>query len=542
MDAGRGPMLARSRSGATQFEYGLDELVPQEVPAENLLHATAAEPLASSRPGLRVAVIAALALVVAGGIFFLARNGLLRPAILGPQDRLLLTEIQNKTADKTLDGAVMQGLEIALRQSESLNVLGGEAYRAGLRQLEAAGEDALVSGQAAAQKTGAKAYLEGEISGSEAPYTISVDVLKTDSNAKAISLEETAEDKTQIPAAVSRLAQKVLVRMGDSDARRGVLPELPQDVNALHAYAAGELAMQTGQIADALTAYQQAVSLDGKFVQAQMQLAWLYRSEKAEVAAANAAELARSAAEHAGDKVKLLAQFCYEVNTSGDYAKATETIRQYVAKYPQDVEGMKGLARVLRLQGYLPEALLAAQQGYGENPFDAETYAEAELAMIGMNRDDGAAQLQAQAQKTGVRRSPGILPVEAPEEGLSNNASGATPPPQISYAELTQRALALDNAGRMSEGMALWRTTAEKAGKTTELTSAQTYMLAQAALDHALAEDCTVVRQMVNEVKDLPKGPPRASMQRWRQRCAEIVPTPIRPSPGCEDASRKTRW
>ena len=34
----------------------------------------------------------------------------------------------------------MQGIEIALRQSRSLNVLGGEAYRAGLRQIETESE------------------------------------------------------------------------------------------------------------------------------------------------------------------------------------------------------------------------------------------------------------------------------------------------------------------------------------------------------------------------------------------------------------------
>ena len=104
----------------------------------------------------------------------------------------------------------------------------------------------------------------------------------------------------------------------------------------------------------------------------------------------------------ASEKVKLLAQFCYEMNASGDYGRALKTIREFVARYPRDVDGMKGLALALRVQGLLPEALQAAERGYGEHPFDAETYAEAELAMIGMDRYDDALQLEAQAQHVGV--------------------------------------------------------------------------------------------------------------------------------------------
>ena len=61
---------------------------------------------------------------------------------------------------------------------------------------------------------GAKAYLYGEIKGSGSPYTISVDVLKTDSNDKLTSIEETAEGKEQIAAAIGRIAQPCPRRHG----------------------------------------------------------------------------------------------------------------------------------------------------------------------------------------------------------------------------------------------------------------------------------------------------------------------------------------
>ena len=87
--------------------------------------------------------------------------------------RLLLAVVQNKTGDPMLDGVVLEGLEIELRQSQALKVRGDDAYQAGARQIEAegAGAETNVSAQKVAQKIGAKAYLYGEVrGGGEKPY------------------------------------------------------------------------------------------------------------------------------------------------------------------------------------------------------------------------------------------------------------------------------------------------------------------------------------------------------------------------------------
>jgi eukaryotic-like serine/threonine-protein kinase len=521
-EASRDTAMAELGSGAMEAECDLDELEQQDFVEEEWVAERDSVSLAvpvfcsARRTGVMVAV--ALMVTAMGGIYLLVRSGLFRPVVLGPQDRLLLTVIQNKTGDKTLDGTVLAGVEIALRQSASLNVLGGEAYKAGLRQIEAEGGEAgaTVPPERVAQKIGAKAYLFGEIVGSGAPYTISVDVLNADSNDKLASLEETAESKEEIPAAMGRLAQAVREEVGEGRRARTVSleDEATANMNALHAYAVGESAMQSGRTEEAMAAYREAVGFDPKFVQAQMRLAWLYRGEEAEVASANAAQWARDAAIHSSQRVKLLAQFCYEMNASGDYVKASVIIRQFVAKYPVDVEGKRGLARVLRLQGYLPEALLVAKQGYEGDPFDAETYGEAELAMMGMDRYAGGLKLQ--ARRLGVAREAGGL--RAAEVEAKNAAGGVVAATVVgadatnsdtptSYAEWNSRGLYLDSTGRMAEGLELWRTAAAKASQVPELGSTQASMLAQGALDRALTESCSVALEMVNEVRGLPKGP-----------------------------------
>jgi serine/threonine-protein kinase len=446
--------------------------------------------------------------------------------VLGLNDHLLLTVIQNKTADKNLDETVMQGIEIVLRQSRSLNVMGGEAYRAGRRQIEtedgAASET--VSEQRVAQKVGARAYLYGEVTRSGASYTISVDVLKADSNDKVATLEETAAGREEIPAAIGRMAQKIRVEVSEDSAAemRASVPfemEATTNIDALHAYALGEAAMRSGRPVDALMEYQRAAALDPKFLQTQMRLAWLYRSEKAEVASASAARLAQEAAANASEKMKLLTQFCYEMNASGDHGRAMKTIREFVARYPRDTDGMKGLALALRMQGLFPEALLAAQRGYGEHPFDVEAYAEAELAAIQMDRYGDALQVEAQAEHVGVLPARDALIVDylagrenavaervnAMQMAFAGTTTASGRP--ITRAELYQYGVYLDGVGKIEAGSELWRVTAAISGSIPELASTQASMLAQGALDRALVESCTAALEMVDDVKSLPKGP-----------------------------------
>ncbi len=519
-------VLTRSRSVVMLVDEGLDvdlgRVSVEDGADEELIAASLA---VDAQTRIRMAIAAVLIVVGVAAVAIL-NSGLFRPLVLGLNDHLLLTVIQNKTADRNLDGMVMQGLEIALRQSRSLNVLGGEAYHAGRRQIEVEGSGSAetISGQRVAQKVGAKAYLYGEIKRSGTSYTISVDVLRTDSNDKVATLEETAASRERIPAAIGRLARDIRVEVSEdsSDEAHRSVPlevEATANVNALHAYASGEAAMRSGHPVSALAAYQQAAALDPKFVQVQMRLAWLYRSEKAEVASAEAAELARGAAGNASEKVKLLTEFCYEMNASGDYGRALKTIREFVARYPRDADGMRGLALALRVQGLLSEALQAAQRGYGEHPFDAESYAEAELAMIEMDRYDDALQLEAQAEHVGVLSNQNALMADylaGKEDATAARVNAmqvafagttTTNGAPITRAELYQYGLYLDSVGKTGAGSELWRVTAAVAGSVPELASTQASMLAQGALDRALVESCTVALEMVDDVKRLPKGP-----------------------------------
>ncbi|GGA57833.1 hypothetical protein GCM10011507_06480 [Edaphobacter acidisoli] len=456
--------------------------------------------------------------VLLAGIYLLARGGHFRPIVLGPRDALLLTTIQNGTSDKALDdGTIMQGLEMELRQADTLKVYGGEAYHAGLRQIGAATDGTShVPVDRVAQAVGAKDYLYGEITRFGKSYTISVEVLDTATNDKIVSLDETADGRDQIPAAIGRLAREVRAEVAEGGlARARQTVELTQEatgnVDALHEYALAGAAMQAGQVGDALASYQKAVALDPHFIEAQMKLAWIYRSQGAEVEAANAARLAQGAAGHASSRVKLLAQFCYLINVNSDYRQARQVIRQYVLHNPHDAGGLASLALVSRLEGFLPEALLAAQQSYGENPFKAEAYDEAEHALVGLDRYDEAFQLEEKSSHAGVASSyANALTVAylggkqdwVEQQAKIMQAGGASA--QLLASPMMAYALYLDNTGQFTAGETAWRAAAASVAS---LRSAPASLLAQAALDRALTENCGRALALANEVSGMERGP-----------------------------------
>lgn len=536
---------ARSRSGATQFEFNVEDLLlpaaaeaivdggkralPVRHGAERLAEAKRVESKdvdAEEKRGRRrvwIALAAALLVIATAGTLLLVYKGQFRSVLLQPGEPLLLTLIQNRTGDSSLDGSVGEGLELMLGQSQYLTVRGVEAYRAGLQQVAAEGASAgQVSSRKVAQSLGAKAYLYGEIKGSGGAYTIAVDVLKTDSNDKLTSIEETAENKDQLPAAIGRIASRIRTDMGESDreiakSNTPLAKDGSGSIEALQAYAVAEVALQGGLIRDAVVAYQKAAVADAKFTQAHLKLAWIYRAEGAESAAATEGKLAQDGAENASDRLKLLAQFCYEMNTTGDLGRAAGVMRQYKELFPRDIAGVLGTARVLRAQGHLPEALQAAQQVYAESPYDSDAYGEAEELMVGMDRFQGVLELQEQARRLGVMRSgSGIAAAYlAGKKDDLERLMGAIKPGAVkpgatsqSYNEIASWGLALDDMGRLAAGALLWRTGAASAGEETDLrsglNSVQASLLSQAALDRALTKSCGPALGFAHQAVGLP--------------------------------------
>jgi serine/threonine protein kinase/tetratricopeptide (TPR) repeat protein len=501
------PQLAKSGSGANQFEFGvgpISEAAPK--------FASVAEP-AVIRPHRSIFVGAAALIAVAGGAFLMTGSGRLRSALLKPNDTVLIAEMQNKTGDAALEGAVLEGMELDLRSSSYLKVLGISAAQAGRRMVEAEGEQASsrTLAQNLAEDVGAKAYVFGEIHTEGSQYVLNVNLLETASNDKLADFTEIVDTRAEIPGAIDHLARTLRSQAGESaGAIAGSPSELHNEstinVDALHSYFLGERSMADGRVMESLSAYQRAAELDTRFVLAEIKLAWLYRGLHAEVASSEAATKAFDSSRDAGSRLKLLAEFCAEMNASGDYSRAAATIRELNDRFADDTEGLVGLSRVLRAEGHPVDSLLAAEQAYAQG-FDVDAYNEAELSLLDLNRYDDEMGLEAQSAKRGVIANRNNLAATY----LSGNKDAvkkliATPRNSAELELSPYVALYLDNSGQMRAGASTWKQMAEEAQQSRGLSSVGASLLAMGALDNALSGDCPEALELASKSKSQPRG------------------------------------
>jgi serine/threonine-protein kinase len=462
----------------------------------------------------RIALAVGALLVAGVAIAFIGKRGPFRAILLTDQDRVVLTDVNNRTGDKTLDGVVSTGLQIALSESPYLRLQRGDDYLVARRLAAPDSTDGntQIIARNAARKLGAKAFLYGSIGGTAPPYTIHVDLLNSDTNDVMSSVDESVPSLQQVPGAIDHLATALRSNIGEgsesiSRHSNPLSREATTDIEALHALSQGDASLAEGKALDALRFYQQAARVEPRFIQAQLRLALVYRRERAELSAAEASRLALAAADGASERTRAIAEYEYEMNASGDYSRAANVIRPLVTANPHDADAMERLARTLRLQGRVGEALQMAQQAYAEAPYDFDAYAEAQSSLIGLDRYEAAAQVDAQAQKLGVGRLSGALTAAylgGREDALTNAIDAIVA--QTSYRPDWNYGIYLDNVGHLNEGAAMWRSRAASALEVRGLESTAALLLAQGAVDRALLGDCAGATSMAREADAHPAG------------------------------------
>ena len=128
---------------------------------------------------------------------------------------------------------------------------------------------------------------------------------------------------------------------------------------------------------------------------------------------------------------------------------------------------------------------------------------QAENALIGLDRYDAAFQVDIQAQRLGVARPSESLLVAILDrrQGMVEALSAEVPVGKIEFRPDWTYGLYLDSEGRLAAGETLWRSRVEAARQNESLRSAAAFLLAQAALDRAIVEDCDAASNLVREVE-----------------------------------------
>jgi tetratricopeptide (TPR) repeat protein len=204
-----------------------------------------------------------------------------RPAPLTDKETVVLADFSNTTGDPVFDGTLRQGLAIQLQQSPFLSLTSDVRIQQLLRLMGQPADATLTPGIARdiCEREGGGVVLEGSIAGLGTQYVLGMRATGCRSGAVLGEEQEQVAKKEDVLTALSDIASRLRVRLGESlatlDEHNRPLPDVSTaSLDALKAYSAA-LQLQgqgQGQRLASREQFKRAVEIDDGFAMAH---AWL---------------------------------------------------------------------------------------------------------------------------------------------------------------------------------------------------------------------------------------------------------------------------
>jgi eukaryotic-like serine/threonine-protein kinase len=202
---------------------------------------------------------------------------------LSARDKLLVTDFRVRGADSALGAVISEAVRAQLGQSDVINILSPAAVAGTLRLMErpATTRVDLALAREVAQRSGAKAIVDGDVTPLGTGYVLTLRLVTADSGVELASYHETAEGPKDLLPTLDKLARKLRGRMGESLRTVQGAPPLEQvttsSLEALKKYVEGARANDVeGEAARAVAALEEAVRIDTAFAEAWRKLGIAY--------------------------------------------------------------------------------------------------------------------------------------------------------------------------------------------------------------------------------------------------------------------------
>jgi len=203
--------------------------------------------------------------------------------IFGDHETLVVADFQAPASDSMLGMTVAEALRTDLAQSRSLDVLTRTALREQLTLMRLPTEARIPFqlAQEIAQREGAKAILDGQVTQLGGGYVIAASLIATLDGAQLATFREVADDEDGLIAAIGRLGKAVRERAGESLREIQATRELERvttgSLAALRKYVEGNrLASEEGLQERGLELIEEAVGIDSTFAMAWRKIAIIY--------------------------------------------------------------------------------------------------------------------------------------------------------------------------------------------------------------------------------------------------------------------------
>ena len=225
-------------------------------------------------------IVALLALVVAGGLYWRSHS----PPALTDKDTILVADFINTTGDPVFDGTLKKALIVGLQQSPYLNVFPEARVQKTLKFMGRSSDERVTTEVAReiCQREGIKALLSGTVSGLGGQYVVTLEAINASNGDSLAQAQAQAGSKEQVLAALDKASTQLRGKLGESLASiqkfdKPLAEATTSSLDALKAFAMGEnehLFKQEEMAA--IPFYKHAIELDPNFALAYARLGTVY--------------------------------------------------------------------------------------------------------------------------------------------------------------------------------------------------------------------------------------------------------------------------
>jgi tetratricopeptide (TPR) repeat protein len=445
---------------------------------------------------------------IGGGYWFWSGAPVSRPTPLTDKETVVLAEFVNTTGDPVFDGTLRQGLAIQLQQSTFLS-LASDTRIQQLLQVSNQPADAKLTPAIAwfiCERMGGGAVVDGSITSLGAQYVLGVRATECRSGDVLGEEQEQVANKEDVLRALSNLASRLRVRLGESlstlDEHNRPLPDVStSSLEALKAYAAGLQAQgRQGRVAT-IELFKRAVEIDDGFAMAHAQLGTTYSTGGELVPGARHTTRAFELRDRTTENEKFYITATYHRQVSGNLQQALQAFDLWAQTYPRTFNSY-GLASgfVTKGQGLYEGCIERAAKAEAADPQSPFGYLNAAACYMYLDRLDEAAEA---LQRFTDRKVPGTGAAiwqfhlaflngdDLAVEREFARAQGTAAEPEVTYL----KALVLARSGQFERAGPLSRRAIDLLEKARLTERAAVYQTA-AAVWHALAGNVADARRL----------------------------------------------
>jgi tetratricopeptide (TPR) repeat protein len=354
-------------------------------------------PAPARRGRLLLIAVALLAIAAIGGGYWYSLYSR-RPAPLTDKETVVLADFANTTGDPVFDGTLRQGLAIQLQQSTFLSLTSDTRIEQLLRLMGQPAGAKLTPALARdiCERMGGGAVLEGSVASLGAQYVLGVRATGCRSGEVLGEEQEQVAKKEDVLNALSDIASRLRVRLGESlstlDEHNRPLPDVSTaSLDALKAYSAG-LQVTQGRLA-AIEQLKRAVEIDDSFAVAHARLGTVYSITGESVLGIQHTTRAFELRERATDDEKFFITATYHRQVTGNLEQALQAFDLWAQTYPRTFN-YYGLASgfVIKGSGRYEGCLERAAKAEAADPQSPFGYVNAAACYMYLDRLDEAAE------------------------------------------------------------------------------------------------------------------------------------------------------